>query len=182
MMEDNNWVPSSNIFILHMNSDLKTLMRKRNELHQAFRETSVLWQSNWIHRRDGVHRRDGITDAPMTSAELCSCCGLGDAIVEIMSESASDLLVSDFADLLNTTKNMGLAHKVDLFFHIGELAMVVDYEETTVGSMPIYCWDPSKKIRMCSNCYDNLKQKILLFADKYCVDFYPPEIKEPGDE
>jgi hypothetical protein len=95
------------------------------------------------------------------------------------NQDATDNLVYRFACMLNNANERGLAKPVDLYFSLGDLAMVVDYDGD-IGAVPNYIFDPRRNIKMCAYCALELERIMDTFCYHFkldCSNHY--EIKEP---
>ena len=139
------------------------------------------WNTHIVHicaRRNALDRFEREQDF---QNERCSCCNQPEREFAhfLVNVEVSDDLVYLFSRVLNTANEKGLCKKVDLFFRIGELAMVVDYTSPP-GAVPYYLWDPERKIRMCGSCYYALSVKIETFREQHgIVELVEDFIKEP---
>lgn len=153
-------------FLLHLNENIHSILRRRQNFNTFLRENAPLLG---------------------TSQEICSCCNYttdcGSDVNPAINQDVTDTLVYRFACLLNNANTAGLGFQVDIYYNIGELAMVLDYSGD-IGAIPHYLFDRDRAIRMCLLCYSNLSSKMQTFMDRHNVDCSEDDtltIKQPEE-
>lgn len=149
-------------FLLHLDENMVSILRRRNNFLKFMRERIDI-------KADGT----------------CSCCGFinhnpsMESLIWLVNDEATAHLIYQFAILLNSANSMGLAKEIDIYFTIGELAMVVSYD-SRVGAIPFYYYFPEREIRLCSYCYSNIVNKKEIFQHRFQVTPWDDQlIKEP---
>ena len=150
-------------FLAHYNENVIKILRRRRDAYTFAKANTT-----------GIE--------PITGKECHRCIGWAFSLsqpLKAQNQVNTDDLIYRFACMLNNANEMGLAKQVDIYFSLGDLAMVVDYDGD-IGAVPNYIFDPSRNIKLCLSCASELDNIMSAFCYHYSVDWSNHhEIKEP---